>query len=279
MSDDPNVIPGSAGAGEGGQGGETKWFSSFENAELRGFAENKGWKDPGAAVESYRQLEKTIGVPPERLLRLPEKADDPGWGAIKEKLGFAAPAKPEDYGIQVPEGADPQFAAKAATKLHELGVPKDMANALVAWQNGEVEAAQAAEALAQQQRSDADMVQLRQDWGGQFDASTELARRAVAEFGPSAGLDADALNHMEAAMGTANFMRLWAAIGSKSGESKFVDGGDANSRAFSMSPDAAKSRIAALTQDSGWFARWNNGDVQAVDEWKRLNIIAGGGKP
>src|SRR5690349_8033208 len=113
--------PGSTPGGDGGNpGGDAKWYSGFESPELRGFVETKGWKDPGAAVESYRQLEKTIGVPAERLLKLPDKADAPEWKEIRAKVGVGAPEKPEDYGIPVPEGIDPGYAGEVAAKALEL---------------------------------------------------------------------------------------------------------------------------------------------------------------
>lgn len=271
---------GAAGAAAGGTGTPPPaWYAGIENAELRGFAENKAWKDPGAAIESYRQLEKTIGVPAERLLKLPDKADAPEWAGIREKLGFGTPAKAEDYGLPVPEGMDPGYAAKASAKLLEIGVPRDMAVKLAEWQNGEMAAMIAADQLAAKQQSDTDIAALRTEWGGQFDASSELAKRAVEEFAGTAGLDADSLNAMEGAMGTAAFLKLWAAVGSKIGEAKFIDAGDQGARNFAMSPDAAKARIAALSQDTAWFGRWNQGGVQEVAEWDRLNRIAGGGKP
>src|SRR4051812_22872278 len=64
------------------------WYGGVADAELRGFAELKGWKSPDDALVSYRNLEKLQGVPPERLLKLPEKADDPAWSEIHGKLGF-----------------------------------------------------------------------------------------------------------------------------------------------------------------------------------------------
>lgn len=255
---------------------DQKWYSGIDNADLRGYAELKQWKDAGSVVESYKQLEKLTGLPPERLLRLPDKADSPEWQGIKEKLGFAAPEKPSDYGLPVPEGADPAFAGTAAAAMHSLGLTKAQGVGLAEFMNKAVSDSQNAEALAAQQNSEIEMQSLRKEWGGQFDASTELAKRAVREFGAIAGVDASSLSAMEGAMGTANFMKMWAAIGSKSGEAAFVDGGDAGSGRFGLSPEAAKARIAQLSQDQDWFKRWSAGDVRAQDEWGRLNRIAAG---
>lgn len=264
-----------AAAAAGGEGGGAKaWYADIEDAELRGLAEIKQWKDPGAALKSYQQLEKTIGVPPERLLKLPEKADDPAWGGIKEKLGFAAPAKAEDYGIPVPEGIDPGYAAKVSAKALELGIPKSMLLGLAEFQNKEMADMIAADQLAAQQKSDADIAALRTEWGEQFAPSSELARRAVTEYAALGKLDAESLNAMEGAMGTANFLRMWAAIGSKSAEAKFVDAGDAGARNFAMSPDAAKAKIAALVQDKEWGARKLAGGARENEEWATLHRIA-----
>jgi len=63
---------GSAGGGQpgaGGAGGE--WYAGIADEGLRGYVQTKGFKDPGALAESYRNLEKLQGVPQERLLKLP----------------------------------------------------------------------------------------------------------------------------------------------------------------------------------------------------------------
>lgn len=278
---DQNTQPGAGGADPNAQAGANPnaqtWYSGIENPDVRGFIETKGWKDPGAVVESYRQLETTIGVPADRIIKLPAKPEDPGWKEARARVGFSVPDKAEDYGLPVPEGIDPGYAAKVSAKALELGIPKQMLVGLAEWQNNEMAAMIQADQLAAQQQSEADMTTLRAEWGEQFDNSSELARRAVKEFGGFAKLDESSLNAMEGAMGTASFLKMWAAIGSKMGEGKFVDAGDHSTNA-AMSPDGAQARINQLMGDKAWFERWNAGGAAERAEWDRLNRIAAGAK-
>ena len=61
--------------------------------EMKGYVQNKGFKDPSAVVESYRNFEKLMGVPQDRMIKLPEKAEDKAaWDSIYNRLG--RPEKP-----------------------------------------------------------------------------------------------------------------------------------------------------------------------------------------
>src|SRR5690606_18358521 len=65
----------------------TDWTSGFSD-DLKGFVQNKGFKDPASVLDSYRNLEKLMGTPKERLLRLPENMDDANaMGEIYTRLG------------------------------------------------------------------------------------------------------------------------------------------------------------------------------------------------
>ncbi len=269
MADDPNAAAAAATP--------PAWYAGFQSQDLRGLVETKKWAGPEEAIASYSHLEKLAGAPPERLVRLPEKADDPAWADVRAKVGMAPPAKPEDYGIAAPDGADPAFLALIQTEMHKQGLTKGQAQGVAATYMAEVEKYQAATAQAALQQSEAEMTQLRTDWGGQYDSSIALARRAVHEFSAE-GADMDTLNAMEERIGTAKFVKLWAAIGSKMGEAKFTDGGDAGAGNFGMTPDMAQRKIGQLILDQDFQVRWNRGDVAAVNEWTRLNLIAGRGK-
>src|ERR1041385_7113969 len=85
---------GGAGGGNpppaGGAGGTpppANWYSSITDAEDRGFIENKKYPDLAHMVKAHRSLESHLGAPKERLITLPEKADDPKWNEIYGKLG------------------------------------------------------------------------------------------------------------------------------------------------------------------------------------------------
>jgi hypothetical protein len=272
----PPVDGGGAPAVDGGQATDT-WYSKFEDPGLRGYIENKAWKDPGEAVTAYRNLETFVGTPADRLLKLPEKADDPAWRDIHTKLGFAAPDKPEGYNIEVPEGASPEFADQARQWALKNKIPAHMMEGLSkdwnAWVAGQVTAQQEQEQL----RAQADLNQLRSEWGQSYAGSVELARRAAGEAARIAGIGAEELSAVEGALGTAKFMRLFAGIGSTTSGEAPAHGTESPGRTgFNLSPEAAQARLDGLKKDSAWFQRYNSGDQQARSEWDTLNRIASG---
>lgn len=272
----PPVDGGGAPPVDGGQATET-WYSKFEDPGLRGYIENKAWKDPGEAVTAYRNLETFVGTPADRLLKLPEKADDPAWRDIHTKLGFAAPDKPEGYNIEVPEGASPEFADQARQWALKNKIPAHMMEGLSkdwnAWVAGQVTAQQEQEQL----RAQADLNQLKSEWGQSYAGSVELARRAAGEAARIAGIGADELSAVEGALGTAKFMKLFAGIGSTTSGEAPAHGTESPGRTgFNLSPEAAQARLDGLKKDSAWFQRYNSGDQQARNEWDTLNRIASG---
>lgn len=246
------------------------WYGTIEDAELRGFVELKGWNDPASAIQSYRNLEKLQGVPPERLLKLPEQGDAAGWGEIHKKLGFAAPETAADYGLDKIEGFDPQFIEGAQKALHARGVPKDMAVAVmqdIAAQLGDIETTVETQ---RQAAFDSDLAKLRTEWGGNFDALTELGKRAAAEFMPKSGLEQGDLDAIRDTIGQAKFNKLWAGIGSSMGEASFHEGGGP-AVPGAMTPDAALARRNQMVADQDFIARYQRGEARAVQEWQRVN--------
>lgn len=256
----------------GGQGGEKPWYAGVQNEELRGKAELKGWKSPDDALSSYFNLESKLGAPPDRLLKLPEKPDDPAWGEIHKKLGFAAPEKPEDYELPVPEGFGDDYAKAVASKAKELGVPKHMLKGLAEFNNEFVKAALDAQEKAAQQAHDAALAKLRVDWGGTYEQSMALAQRAEEQVMAEVGLSSEAIDAWRGS-DPEGYYKLLGYIGSKMGEARRVDGSPGTETSGAMSPEAARVKLKSLMADRDWFKRWDSGDVTARQEWSRLNGI------
>ncbi len=264
---------GQAAAGDNGAaGGNAPWYASIESPETRGFAELKGWKDPSAAIESYRNLEKLTGLPPESLIRIPEEGDTEGWKAVHARVGWGAPDSPDKYELPVPEGTRTDYADRMKSVFHELGIPAEKAKALVEKSNAILgEFGEADEASLKQSNEDA-LVKLKSDWGANFDELSQLADRARKEILPNSGLTSDQLDLMEDLMGPATMIRLFAAFGQKAGEAKLVaGGGDSNNGP--MSPEAAQARLDQLGQDKEWGKRFFAGGVTEQQEFKRLQMI------
>ena len=259
-----------AAESNGGTSAPSAWTDAIADQDLRGFVSQRGWKDPGALAESYRNLEKLTGVPHDRLLKLPADNDADGWNSVWGRLG--RPETPDGYQLNVPEGASGDFAKKASAKFHELGIPAKQAQALAEWWNNEAGASMQSQMQAREQQAEIDMNGLRQEWGNSFDAEIEKGRRAVRQF----GIDQPTLEKMEDALGTAEMMRLFNKIGSGLGEASF-EGGNGGSQTFGTSREAAAARINELKGDQEWTTKYLSGDASAKAEMTRLMQLAYGG--
>jgi len=254
------------------------FLKTLKNEDLRGYAELKGFKgdDPvtfaETVLESYRNLERLRGVPAERLLTLPENMDDAeAMKPIYERLGFAPPAKPEDYGFVTTENADPEQAQAMAALAHKHGVPLKMAQAVFA----DIAAmeAQGREALMAeaQQETAVELAALKSEWKGDYDANVEAAKRAVRAFGATE----EQLQAIEESIGAAALYRIFHNAGQRLGEAPAIQG-DTPKTQFAMSPEAARTRISELQSNREWASKWMDGDAAAKAEWDRLHKIAYG---
>lgn len=240
------------------------WYDAFQDDELKGYVQNKGWKDPSELAVGYKNLEKLLGS---EKIPMPKGTDDAeGWSRVYDALG--RPKSADEYKL-VPEGQQAtDFTKAAAAKFHELGLSAQQAAALSSWYNEQGTAAQQAMSQQSAQKVEADLAALKSEWGQAWDENISLGSRAAREF----GLDATKLTAIENALGTGEMMKLMAKIGRGLTEHNF-EGGN-TTQGFGMTPAAAKERINALRNDSGWAAKYMGGDVEAQNEMKRLMAIA-----
>lgn len=249
------------------------WTAALTDADARGFAELKGWDTPDKAIQSYRQLESHIGVPPDRLLKLPEKADDPAWGDIHAKLGFAAPDDAAGYELTVPEGFNDDYAKAIAGKAKELKIPKHMLKGLSDFNNEYVKTQLDAQEKAIEQGVVEARAALKAEWGGQFDTSMALAQRAETAMKADLGVgDEDLLAMMNASPRA--YYKMLAGYGGAMREAPHIDGDGSGSNPLrAMSPDAAQARVNQLKADGQFQKRFIDGDADANREMTHLLTI------
>ena len=246
------------------------WKSGLK-PELKGYIDTKGFKDVGQLADSYLNLEKAMGAPRERLLKLPENATDKeAMNEIFSKLG--RPSKPEDYKLEVPEGSPTDFADWAKGQFFELGLTATQASELTkqwnAYQAGkgtEIDTEMTAKA-------DQDVKDLKREWGAAHDTNLKLSQRAARTL----GLDEGTIEGIEKSLGYKKTMTLFNDIGKKIGEDSFVSSNSGGS-AMGMTPEAAQSRIQTLKNAAEWTGKMYNGDSAQQDEWDRLHKMAFGG--
>ena len=245
------------------------WYSGFDEP-TRGYIESKGFKDPGAVVTSYQNLEKLMGHDRAgRTVVLPkDETDADAYNAIYDKLG--RPADPADYKLAVPEGDQGDFAKMAAGKFHELGLTTKQGQALAEWYNGQVGEMGGAHTAQIEQRRDSDFAQLEKDWGNEFNVRAEVAKRAMS----SLGLTPEQGAAMEDAIGVATAAKMFEQMGKMMSEHGAKGFENMGSGKFNSSPEEARHQINALSQDKAWQQRYFAGDAQARADMERLQKIA-----
>lgn len=262
----PAGNPAADAAGQGNaaaEGQQGQWFDSYPE-EVRGTIQTKGWQSPADVVQSYTNLEKLLGADKAgRGVVLPKEDADPSeWNQVYDKLG--RPKSPAEYKLPVPEGDTGEFAQVAAGKFHELGLTAKQAQGLAEWYNAQAQEMQNSQFNQLAQNSEQEMASLQQEWGKEYDANIEAARRATRQF----GLEAPTLEKIENAIGTKQMLQMFAKIGKGVGEDSFVDGSRAGG--IGMSPEAARVRIGQLKGDREWSAKYLGGNADAKAEMERL---------
>jgi hypothetical protein len=237
--------------------GSPPWLDGVQDTELREFIQNKGWNDPAEMAQGYRNLEKLVGG---EKFPLPKgDTDSEGWERVYKALG--RPAKPEDY--QLPD-------LESAAAYHKLGLTARQATGLSAWQDT-LKAAQEQkakdEALSQRAQQ---LAAVRKEWGGEFDENVRLGKRAVREFGLEGSVE-----KLEAALGSADLLKLTAKLGRGLKEDSFAGG---SIPAASLTKEGAKEELALLQRDKAFAASYLAGEADAVKRFTRLHEVAFAGE-
>ena len=272
-----------AGTGGGGVSGSgssssstttnSQWYSGLSDPADRGFVENKGYPDLAAMVKSHRNLEGLMGVPKERLLKLPEKSDAPEWAEIFSKLG--KPEKADEYGM--PKGSPEEFTKWARETFHGLNLTKAQGEALASKITEMVAQGKQASEDAFVRESHAQLENLKKEWGAAYQSNVD----AIDKLATQLGISKEHYEAMERTMGVDGFAKFLFALpqkfGAKMGESNFVHGGSEGGSGFNvMTPGAAQEQINRLMNDKSWFKKYMDGDVEARDLWTHLNKMAVG---
>ena len=244
---------------------EAKWTDGLPD-DLRGYVETKGFSDPAAVLNSYRNLEKLRGVPEERLVKLPEKMDEPGaLDAVYDRLG--RPEGADKYTRALGEDFNDDVFKGIASEAHKLGLSDGQFAGLQkitgTLANQLAEAQDAATAAA----FDA--------WKGSNDEGFNAAARVMA----SVGVSEDQL----AGILSGDRVQLYdflANVAARSGEGQ-VTQGDPPADASTMSPAAARQKVSELMADKDFMNQYTSSNIKirqpAIDRMSKLQEAAGKG--
>jgi hypothetical protein len=235
--------------------------------ELQGYVETKGFKDVSGAIESYRNMEKLLGVPKERILKLPEKADDAeGWKNVYSRLG--CPEKPAGYELKMPEGiGDEGFAQWAKDTFHGLGLSKNQGENLTTKWNEYVQKQMEKTTADYNSQVEQEEASLKTEWGAAYDQNINLAKRAAQTF----GIDEETADKLEESMGVAKVMKMFHSMATKLSEDQFVSGDGGSPKFGVMTPEAAKARIQQLKGDPEFRKRYAANGADELAEMKKLH--------
>ena len=164
------------------------WTAALD-ADTKTYLETKGYKSPAEALTALR--------------------------------GYEPPATADAYEIPVPEGESPEFAKAVAPLFHKAGLSAAQAKALAegwnemqASQRGAATQAEADAATAADAAAKREDTALQSEWGKDYAANKEHARRAAMQFLPG---DEDSktafVAELEKKFGYTATMKMWAAIG------------------------------------------------------------------
>lgn len=257
---------------------QPNWFDTFEAAD-KGHVQNRGWNKPAGDVvqtiyNSYRELEKFQGVPPERLLRLPaDAADTAGWKAVYGKLG--APNGPEGYDFSTVKNEDGSAMDEAlASTLRNAAaagnVPQAAALGLAQSVLKHLSDAKKQALAAGASNSAVELGLLKNNWQGNYDGNMFLAQRAAAMLGFS-GEDMASFERMP---GYAERMTKFLAAANRMGEATLHGGGGGSGgNTGAMTPEQATARLQELGRDQDWVRRRQSGDAAAMKEFVDLTTL------
>jgi len=252
------------------------WYDGADE-ETIGFIQNKKWdENPLGAIKAYQELEKFRGVPEEQLLKLPK--DGEPMDEIWQKLG--RPEKPEGYEVELPDdfNVDEARLNGFREKAFEAGIPADAFTKLVQWdaefQAKELENYQ----LEQKQKSEAELADLKTEYGDAYEERRELARRFVTANLPKGADKKSVLSSIEDAVGTKLMIEMFSSAGMKFGEDKLPD--STGDRPFGYTKEQAlddrKKLMNDISSDPSRLDLFNRNQGNDLDKIKRLNkIIAG----
>lgn len=268
------------------------WYEGKLDAELIGHAQNKNWKldDPATlaveALKGAREAQKMIGVPAEKLLRIPEpSAPAADIAAYWNRIGVPKEAAEYDFAaIKSADGSalDEKFAATLRASLHAAHVTKDDAPTIakaVVKHFDDAAAARSADVTASIQ---AEKTALEKSWGVNAEANLFVAKNALLKLAQAANLPpADAEKAWDAlskvgGIGAAAAMEMLRVMGVRMGEDRFVSNGSRGGDNLPMTREAALAELGTLKRDPVFSKRYLEGGADETKRMKALHAIAYG---
>ena len=187
------------------------WRESIEDPQLRRFASRyTGPADLAKSALDFRQkLSSIVGVPG-------DGAGTQERESYRKAVGI--PESPGGYDVALPDGVDLDAEGQDRVErflgaVHSAEATSKMVRAALDWYFTEAADFVAADERKTKAEADALMATLRKEWGADYDANLEIAKRAADSFAGT-----DILVRLERETGDAKLIKMFAEICRRMGE-------------------------------------------------------------
>lgn len=273
---------GAAPAGTSPAGAAPAGGSAWYADDYKDLVAAKGWADPNGALKSYSDLEKHLGAPADRLIRVPDaaKIDDAFRADVFKRIGYAppsAPEKPEDYGIQVTDGSPPEYAGHMAKVAHSLGLTKAQMEGLVKAQN-EFAGNYGKTSLEAENKQIADRIAAADKAHGEkFGAKAKEVQEGMLREALRLGLKAEDMPELEKDLAANDRLGIFRTMLADLAQAR-AEGSIHNDsqKGLSMTPEQAKATLDRNKANPEWAAKAvQRGTPEAVENLKLNWAIQG----
>jgi hypothetical protein len=272
------VAGGAATVPGAGNGAAPPWYAAFDDI-TKGTLQNTGLDklEPVAAVakavQMFRDTQSKLGIPADRVLRVPDPTDEAGWKIVHQRLGVPDTADGYDFStVKMADGSDLDagLVAFLRTTAASLAIPKDRAPQLAAALVQQQTERAAREASAAAIQNGEARLRLQQNWGPNMPGNKFIADRTAAML----GLPPDLMAEIEKSPKYDSIMEGLRAAGERMGEAQLIGQGAGGQQGQIRTREQAAARIEELIKDRSFGARlMQPGDAgkPARDEWDHLH--------
>lgn len=266
---------GQPGAGQAGAAGSAL-PDSLPLGELdddgKAWLQTKGYKSVADFIRATRSLESTIGR--EKLPLPKDEQDREGWDRLHKAAGW--PEKAEDYGLQLGEAADPQFADAFLKKAHEARLSKRQAQDMVSWWNETSTALREADEQRWATEATQQAQAVLQELGASANGTLELARRGMTQL----GLTPEQGRALERTIGMKAAVQLCAEYGRAHAEDRILESREGGpGSGIPRNAENARAKLTTLMSDGEFTNRLANGDPDAKRQQAQLFNVINGQRP
>lgn len=253
----------STGQGES-KYGEGDWRSGLSQ-EWQGHSSIQDIKTQDDLVKSFVHAQSLVGADKSTIIMKPKE------GATPEQIreyhsALGVPEKADDYHYDVSKLEGDQEALNGVvtdmkSTFHELGIPKETGEALMAKFFENQDGAKQAHLEHLQQDAAKSEENLKKDWADAYDQNIAIAKEALKQFDVSGELKnlliANGLQSNE------HFVKLFNEIGKRTLDSSVIMGVSGGS--MKMAPAEAKAKLESMQADPEFVAKLMSNDRTVAD--------------